>query len=278
MLLTLMTTALAGGPAELITLHQTELGYGAALSSVVNDPDWSDVELDSLTTHSDWRVAHQARVVLAWRADGERAATHWTMPPMPSRADDLGRFPGGAEAWDMIFLDRLLHADEDARTRGALIEVCHRSEFSEAEAFYDLLVEEPDARVREGLVWSLQRTELGVEAIQLGLTDSDPTVRMVAARGAAHRTDGARLQADLVAALSDSAPEVRAGAARSLGVLSLAPTAGDLVPLLGDADAEVRLNALRALDRMGAAVPHAAGLVADADPKVQRLAQKIQAR
>ena len=107
----------------------------------------------------------------------------------------------------MIFLDRLLHADEDAKTRGALIEVCHRSDFSEAEAFYDLLVEEPDARVREGLVWSLQRTELGVEAIQLALTDPDPTVRMTAARGAAHRTDGELLQAELVQALSDSGDE-----------------------------------------------------------------------
>ena len=110
MLLTLMTAALAGAPADLITLHETDAGYGTALSTVVYDPDWTDAELEGFTADSDWRVAHQARVVLAWRADGERAAVHWTMPPMQSRADELGRYPGGAEAWDMIFLDRLLPA------------------------------------------------------------------------------------------------------------------------------------------------------------------------
>ncbi|GEM_PF-1675751 len=278
MLLTLMTAAMAGEPADLIALHELDLGYGRALSAVVSDPDWTDSELELLTTDSDWRLAHQARVVLAWRADGERAAVHWTMPPMQSRADALGRYPGGAEAWDMIFLDRLLHADDDAKTRGALIEVCHRTAFDKSEPFYALLVDEPDPVVREGLIWSLQRTDLGVEAIQLGLADEDPTVRRMAARGAAHRLDGERLQADLVRALRDPAPEVRAGAARSLGVLQLSPTARDLVPLLRDADAEVRLNALRALDRMDAALPHAGALIQDQDPKVQRLAVKISAR
>ena len=45
MLLTLMTAALAGSPAGLITLHETEAGYGTALSTAVNDPDWTDAEL-----------------------------------------------------------------------------------------------------------------------------------------------------------------------------------------------------------------------------------------
>ncbi len=278
MLLTLITSALAGDPADLITLVELERGYGTALSAVVNDPDWTDTELQDLATHSDWRVAHQARVVLAWRADGERAAVHWTMPPMDSRADHIARYPGGAQAWDMVFMDRLLHADESARTRAALVEVVHRSTFDYSEPFYDLLVVDPDPMVREGLVWSLQRSPLGVEAIQLGLTDEHPTVRQVAARGAAHRTDGEPLQADLVRALRDPAPEVRAGAARSIGVLQLLATQRDLVPLLQDSDAEVRLNALRALDRLGVAAPHAPALAVDTDPKVQRLATSISAR
>ncbi len=278
MFFTLITTVLAGEPQALADLTELTTGYGTALSRVVNDPDWTEESLESLVTDPDWRVAHQARVVLAWRADGVRAADHWTLPPMPSRAQGLARFPGGAEAYDMVFLDRLLHADEPPQTRAALIEACHRSVFDESDAFYELLLEEPSALVRENLVYSLIRTERGLEGLRLGLEDEDLGVRQVAARGVSARTDGRLLQPELLLALQDSAPEVRAGAARSLGVLQLTATASALVPLLQDVDAEVRLHALRALDRLGAADVHAPELGTDPDPRVQRLSTKITGR
>lgn len=278
MLFTLISAAIAGSPTALSELVSLDTGYGAALSQVVHDPAWSDAELASLSLDADWRVAHQARVVLAWRADSVRAADHWDMPPMQARAQGLLRYPGGAEAWDMVFLDRLLHADETPEQQAALIEVCLRSDFDESEAFYAMLVDAPSPIVRESLVFALLTSDLGVDAIRLGLVDADPTVRMVAARGAARRDDGAVLQPDLVRALKDSDGQVRAAAARSLGVLTITAAGPSLVPLLTDADPEVRLTALRALDRLGAAGPHANGMLADSDDKVQRLALKITSR
>jgi HEAT repeat protein len=278
MLFTLMTVAMAAEPMDLADLTQLQNGYGAALSRIVNDPNWTDVDLHVLATDNDWRVAHQARVVLAWRTDGAMAAEHWSMAPLETRAQGIYRFPGGSEAWDMVFADRLLHAQESDVTRIALVEACYRSVFDESQMFIDLLVDEPSAKVRENLVFSLVRSEVGIEAIRIGLADSDPMVRQIAARGASARNDGELIQGDLVRALQDPASEVRAGAARSLGVLRLTTTAPSLVPLLRDRDSEVRLNALRALDRLDAATPYAAGLLDDSEPKVQRLAVKITSR
>ena len=92
----------------------------------------------------------------------------------------------------MVFLDRLLHADEPPQTRAALIEACHRSVFDESDAFYELLLEEPSALVRENLVYSLIRTERGLEGLRLGLEDEDLGGRQGAPRARPRAEKGAK--------------------------------------------------------------------------------------
>ena len=71
----LIPLAMAGDLADLT--HVT-IGYGAALSEVVHDTaGWSDADLEAAALSEDWRTAHQARVVLAWRANAETAALYW---------------------------------------------------------------------------------------------------------------------------------------------------------------------------------------------------------
>jgi HEAT repeat protein len=90
---------------------------------------------------------------------------------------------------------------------------------------------------------------------------------------------GPELERTLLAALGDQDAMVRAGAARSVGVLAISAGFDAVAPLLGDASAEVRLHALGALRRLDssrakslAAVPPLTG---DADPRVARVAQTL---
>ncbi len=271
----LIPLAMAGDLADLT--HVT-IGYGAALSEVVHDTaGWSDADLEAAALSEDWRTAHQARVVLAWRANAETAALYWQLQPVETRADGLYRFPEGVEEHDAVLLDRLLHADEAPEVRGALVLACALSDWDETEALYELMVDEPDAGVRELHVYAMKRSPDGLPGLRLGLADPDPTVRTMAARAAASHERGAELVPELRRALGDSDAGVRSGAARSLGLLQVPGVGAELRPLLRDPEAQVRLDALRALERLGLATPVAPELVADPDPRVARVARRITA-
>ncbi len=274
MLLSLLIPLATAG--DLSELSHVTRGYGAALSEVVHDTaSWPEGDLEAASLSEDWRTAHQARVVLAWRADPEAAALHWQLAPMESRAEGIFLFPGGVEDQDAVLLDRLLHGRDAAEVRGALVVACARSDWDETPAFLELMVDEPSPQVREAYVYAMKRSPAGLPGLRLGLDDEDPTVRMVAARAAASHEDGVELSAELLEALDDPDPLVRAGAARSLGILQIPSARAALEPLLRDADPQVRLDGLRALERLGAPSSLAAAMVGDPDPRVDRVARRI---
>jgi HEAT repeat protein len=182
-----------------------------------------------------------------------------------------------------ILLERLIGGGDAPEVRAALAEAIGRTRGDYATVVSELLASEADPRVREMLVGTLGRqapTPAALVGLATGLQDSAPQVRAAAARTIAARSDGAELSDALIGLLADSEPSVRSDAARTLGVLQVAAAKQPLVGLLGDVDADVRLDALRAVHRidpeLALSLPVLAQLEQDDDVRVQRLATKIR--
>jgi hypothetical protein len=182
-----------------------------------------------------------------------------------------------------ILLERLTGNGDTPEVRAALAEAIGRTKGDYAVAVSELLVTEADPRVREMLVGTLGRqasTSAALVGLATGLQDSAPEVRAAAARTIATRRDGAELADALIGLLADAEPSVRSDAARTLGVLQVAAAKQPLASLLADADAEVRLDALRAVHRIDPefvlSLPVLAQLEQDTDARVQGLAKKIR--
>jgi len=115
---------------------------------------------------------------------------------------------------------------------------------------------EPEPAVRRMWVTIMVRAEpsVAVRGMALGLGDDVALVRKEAALIAASMPAAVLAEGGfdtlLADALGDADAAVRAGAARSLGILGFGDRFDDIAPLLADADAEVRLQALRALGRL----------------------------
>jgi len=116
-----------------------------------------------------------------------------------------------------------------------------------------------------------------------GLGDEDVSVRAEAALvagslPAAALRDGA-FEVLLRDRLEDEAAAVRAGAARSLGILGFVEMFDDIATLIADADSNVRLQAVRALGRLdraaARALPALASLRDDPDAKVARAVARL---
>ncbi len=182
-----------------------------------------------------------------------------------------------------VLLHRYLSAGESPEVKAAVVAALVRTNGSYASVLGDLLKTEPDALVRVGMVSSLRRVPgpEAIAAIEVGLADADPQVRMTAANVAGRHTDGASLAAPLIAALDDL-PEVQLAASRSLGYLHVESATAALTELLASTDAEVRLSSLQAIDRIdpgyAEGLSQLSVLAADDDAKVARAAQKITAR
>jgi HEAT repeat protein len=180
-----------------------------------------------------------------------------------------------------VLLHRLQTENLDPETRAALVEALPRTGGDYGEAAVALLGQEKDADVRRALVGTMKRAEpeRAVEGVRLGLSDQDSRVRAEAATMAGWISEGADLEPQLVSALEEKDPGIRAAASRSLGVLKVASAFDSVVPLLADDSAEVRLQALHALERIDAGqaarLDRLQALASDPDPRVARAAKKL---
>ncbi len=170
---------------------------------------------------------------------------------------------------------------ENSYTRAALVDALHRTNGRYSEAVADLLIAEPDARVRTVLIESLRWADpkAAHRGLSAGLHDASLEVRTAAARTVGNRKDGAILAPELIATLSDSDPNLRAIASRSLGILRVDKAKVPLSTLLADDALEVRLHSLRALSRIdrgyAATLPSVSSLQNSDDPRIARVASTI---
>ncbi|MBA3394193.1 MAG: HEAT repeat domain-containing protein [Deltaproteobacteria bacterium] len=230
----------------------------------------------------DWRVRVAADVAALRTSDPALLAELTAVMPQRTRAGIL-RFtstPSVDPRATSVFLDRLARGGGSATERAALGEVLARTTGAYADALVDLFAGEREAMVRSAFVHSAKRatSEHAVTVIQRGLTDPAAEVQAEAARVAAGHPAGPRLAPELRAALASSAPEVRAEAARALGILGVVSARGELVALLQDGAADVRLESLRALDRIAPGSVDAATLASlsrDTDERISRLAVRL---
>jgi len=180
-----------------------------------------------------------------------------------------------------VLLHRLQTEDLDPKMRAALVEALPRTGGDYGEAAVDLFGQEKDASVRQALVATMQHAEpeRALEGVRLGLSDQDPRVRAEAATMAGWILEGAKLEPQLLSALGEKDPEIRAAASRSLGVLGATGAFDAIAPLLQDDSAEVRLQALHALDRIdgsrAAKLDALQELASDPDARVSRAAKKL---
>jgi len=144
---------------------------------------------------------------------------------------------------------------------------------------------EPDAAVRRMWVTNMVRAEpsVAVRGMALGLGDDEALVRKEAALIAASLPTATLAEGGfdtlLADALGDADAAVRAGAARSLGILGFGDRFDEIASLLADADVDVRLQALRALGRLdrtaAKSLPAAAKLRDDADARLAAEASRL---
>ena len=278
-----LKVAHAGPESDLRALAGVSAGYAEALSAAVNNPTLSDAALAQLAESADWRVRQQAEVVLVWREAPVTAEAIHTAEPRLTRAGTLRLQDPSLDSPKAapVLVDRLLHEPDPLR-RAALADAVSRQAAVDPVVLSGLIGAEPDAAVRAQLVWGWREhadAEAALVGLRVGLRDPDPGVRAQAAAAAGYRDNGADLADDLVKLLDDSAPEVRALAARSLGWLRVDSASQPLVKLLDESSSDVRLAALHALERIdreaAAALPELAPLARDPDPRVVRAAADL---
>ena len=205
------------------------------------------------------------------------------LQPLPTRAR-MPRFQSElflqADAhW--VLGERLLNEKDSPEVRAALIHAYASLEGAEMQLLLHLAKADRESQVRGAAVTALGRGDSpqGLSAIRLGLEDSSPQVRLVAASSAGYRADGLDLATMLVSALSDTDASVRAYAARSLGWLEFTGAWEPLRPLLKDASGDVRVHALRAMRTVDfprtAALPELDKLVTDSDERVVAVARSL---
>lgn len=240
----------------------------------------------STQVHADWR-ARVAAEVLALRTSSpahydelRRAAPQKTRAQTLRYATDVIHDPRAAS----VFLERLLENSDTAEVRAALVEALPRTGGVYADAVADLIKTETSATVRTAYVFAVRRApaEHAIGVLTRAFADETTEVRTEAARSAAAHPEGARLASELRAALASADPQLRAEAARSLGVLRVTGAQTELAASLTDATPEVRLEALRALDRIAPGSltgrPALDVLAKDPDPRVARLATSLAGR
>ena len=242
--------------------------------------------LRAMLASSDWRVRHQARVLLAWQERPEDCARAWSAEPLETRAGTFRFVDEDLLEPDLaaVLLDRFLYGAGPSPVRAALLEVISRSELDWSQALAEVFPGEPATEVRVAIVSAMRRGESpwAERTLLAAMSDPSPSVRAEAARVAGWREDSSPLEARLVELLGDEDPQVRALAARSLGWHRVDSAWDYLVPLLSDSDSQVRLRALHALARMDsarlAALPDLSPLLDDPDPAVARAASSAATR
>ena len=182
-------------------------------------------------------------------------------------------------------LERLENGDEGTLVRAALVEALRRTG-AEAELWGSAVakasLQESDAYVRMTMVDTLRRVPMTAEtnvqtALEASLASPNVEVRAAGARTIGGHAQGKLMANQLIAAMDDTAPEVRQSATQAVGWLTLDAAFGPLQARLSDDDALTRARALRALGRIdshqAAKLPQVRLMVADTDPRVVRAAQ-----
>ena len=280
----LASAAIAGTPLEgVAALQSHDDGYVAARDALVHAQDLGNEDLVNLLQSDDWQVRLSAATVVGWRTHATDYGEAALLPPIRTRAG-FYRFPASDKLHDVTyfpaFAERLLHTETDAGVRGALAELIARTDADWAPVVFQALVEEPDADAKAMMISVMRHGPKGVaeQSFVAGAADSDVAVREAVALQCAWLS-GSDVAARLLGVLlADDAADVRAAAARSVGVLQLTDLSPALVGLISDPASGVRLNALRALDRAGIdASSYAVKLIEDRDDKVRRAAERILA-
>jgi len=232
-----------------------------------------------------WRARIDEEVARLKKDDPTLWRSLTTVDAMPTRAGftrlrgELVRHPVSAS----VFLSRYLE-ERDGETRAALVEALPRTGGVYADALVELIDSEPDESARAAMIDALGGGEpaAALQGVSKGLADKAVSVRLEAAVVAGRLARGAELGAELSTLLADSAAEVRAAAARSLGAHGVASASAALSARLADDDANVRLQALRALARIDgdslARNPALATLAGDSDERVRRVALSLVER
>jgi HEAT repeat protein len=159
----------------------------------------------------------------------------------------------GAPTW---LIERLSARDTDAASQRGFAEALARvlSELpgpsAAHEAWVTLIVNTPDAAVRDTLVDGLAKADPSTAqaGLRAALTHPEPATRALAALTASLCPHGHLVMDALVAATADPKPNVRAQAVRAIGVLG--GNAAAITPLTSDGDPEVAREATRALTRL----------------------------
>ena len=250
-------------------------------AQVQADPSDESTTTPSFVLGADWRVSVDEAVAQLRTRDPKLADALYAMEPRSTRAG-TARFTGPLVRNPIaaaVFLDRLTTQDgASAEVRAALAEALPRTTGPFGAAVIALLAEESEASVRVAMVASLRTADAAsaLAGLELGLSDTDATVRLTAARTTARRTDGVQLETPLLAAAADADLSVKTEAMRTLGVLRIEAAKPLIAAELTAADADMRLAAVRALTRIDPAdaASRVGSLTADADPRVAKAARK----
>ncbi|MCK6520753.1 hypothetical protein L6R49_04850, partial [Myxococcota bacterium] len=219
--------ASAQDAAALLTTFQTATQYELARDELVVSPTLSLGELEALTAHADWRVRHQAEVILAFRADPELAGRVAALPPVTTRAGTPAlSSPLLSEDLALpILVDRLLHGGESKAMRVSLARAVSADEALSGDTLRGLYAAEAEAEVRAAMLVGARKhpdAAATFELLRQGLSDPSALVRAEAAAAAGVHPQGAQLGDALISALrGDADAGVRGAAARSLGWLRL---------------------------------------------------------
>jgi hypothetical protein len=246
-------------------------------------PQQPPAKVERSAPASDWQARVDATVKTLAAEDPALHERLLSMEPATTHAGSI-RFTDPAihdPRATAVLLHRLQTENLDPAMRAALVEALPRTGGDYGEAAVALLGQEKDASVRTALVGTMRRAQpdRAVEGVSLGLSDEDPRVRAEAATMAGWISEGATLEPQLLSALKEQDPQIRAAASRSLGVLEVASAFDAIVPLLADDSAEVRLQALHAIERIDAGqaskLDALRGLQNDPDSRVSRAAKKL---
>jgi len=272
---------------ELVALFEAEDGYFAGRSATLRDADFSEVALEALSSHPDWRVRTQAAILQGWQGNSALFSAVYDASPVPSRRDRKVRFLdevfANAAAAPAI-LERLLHGGERDVVRAGLAHALVGLHPHWAEDMVGILgaTESPSLAVAAVAALQWAEPEGALAGLRLAFNHPSSEVRAAAASVAGWRADGVELAMELRAILSDPEVGPRSMAARSLGWLGDVEAVDGLVPLLDDSAAEVRLHALRALGRVAPerAAQEVRGVrfASERDERVLRVLTRIRSR
>ena len=250
----------------------------SALTGIVADPDAGNRDLAAELLGQVGPAARKAVPVLSEALLDDDATLR------RAAIDALGGIGAAAEPAVPLLSELLATGDEVTRERAAhaLGGIGYAAADAD-DALYAALAD-PSSNVRAHALLALAHTgaELPADAppkLAGMLEHPDPEIRAAAARtiGLLHE-DLQSLAPDLTMALGDADARVREQAARSLGMIgeSAAPALAALTARFDDPEAKVRIQAVWAVGQMGqAAVRAAPELVAaleDSDEEVQRQA------